>query len=164
MSNNTSNKIIAIRKGNLQDLPEMLILFQDTITSVCQQDYNPNQLEAWKSGSQNHERWQNVMNEQYILIAESENNMVGFSTLDQGNYIDLLFVHKDYQHLGIASQLYKLLEKEALFHNQKVLTADVSKTAKPFFERMGFTVIQEQTVNVKGVDLINYKMEKELIT
>lgn len=154
--------MIRIRKGNLQDLPEMLLLFQDTITTICQRDYNTAQIEAWKSGAENKERWQNVMKEQYIFIAESENKIVGFCTLAQGNYIDLLFVHKDYQHQGIASQLYKFIEKEAIHQTQKVLTADVSKTAKSFFETMDFKVIQEQIVNVKGVDLINYKMEKRL--
>lgn len=112
----------------MQDLPEMLLLFQDTITTTCKEDYNTNQLEAWKSGAENKERWLKVMKEQYILIAESENKIVGFCTLAQGNYIDLLFVHKDYQHQGIASKLYELIEKEALDQNQKILTADVSKT------------------------------------
>ncbi|WP_336958241.1 GNAT family N-acetyltransferase [Chryseobacterium contaminans] len=162
MNNNTFNNPISIRKGNLQDLSEMLILFQDTITMVCKGDYNPNQIEAWKSGADNKERRLDVMKEQYILIAESENKMVGFCTLAQGNYIDLLFVHKDYQHQGIASQLYNMTEKEAVQQQQKFLTADVSITAKPFFESMDFKVIQEQIANVKGIDLINYKMEKRL--
>lgn len=163
MSNNTSDNLgIIIRKGNHRDLPEMLQLFQDTITAVCRADYNTDQLEAWKSGAGNQERWNNVIREQFILIAEAENKIVGFSTLHQGYYIDLFFMHKDYQHQGIASQLYTLIEKEALRQHQRFLTADVSKTAKPFFERMNFKVIQEQTVNIKGIDLTNYKMEKTL--
>ncbi|UHO39116.1 GNAT family N-acetyltransferase [Chryseobacterium capnotolerans] len=163
MNSNTSDKpAIIIRKGDPSDLPEMLQLFQDTIITICQEDYNIDQLNAWRSGTENQERWNNVIKQQFILIAEIKNKTVGFCTLDKGNYIDLLFVHKDYQHLGIATQLYKLIEKEALHQNQKFLTADVSKTAKPFFERMNFKLIQEQTVNVKGVDLINYKMEKAL--
>ncbi|MCS4301727.1 GNAT family N-acetyltransferase [Chryseobacterium sp. BIGb0232] len=163
MNNNTSdNPKIILREGNQYDLPEMLQLFKDTITTVCNKDYNTDQLEAWKSGADNQERWEKVISKQYILIAESENKMAGFCTLDQGNYIDLLFIHKDYQHQGIASKLYRLIEKEALQQNQKFLTADVSKTAKPFFERMNFKIIQEQIVSVKGVDLVNYKMEKSL--
>ncbi|WP_160136328.1 GNAT family N-acetyltransferase [Chryseobacterium sp. c4a] len=161
MNNNISDNLI-IREGNKEDLTEMLILFQDTITTVCKDDYNPRQLEAWKSGAQNKERWLTVMKEQYILIAEVKHKMVGFCTIDQQNYIDLLFVHKEYQHQGIVSQLYQQIEKKALLQQQKYLTADVSKTAKPFFERMNFKVIQEQTVHIKGVNLINYKMEKRL--
>lgn len=161
-SNTSDNSEINTREGNPYDLPEMLQLFKDTITMVCKKDYNADQLEAWKSGAENLERWKTVITEQYIVIAETQNKLVGFCTLNQGNYIDLMFVHKDFQHQGIASRLYSLIEKEALRQNQKLLTADVSKTAKPFFEKMNFKIIQEQTVNVKGVDLVNYKMEKSL--
>ncbi|HBV14092.1 GNAT family N-acetyltransferase [Chryseobacterium carnipullorum] len=58
--------------------------------------------------------------------------------------------------------MYTFIEQEAILRKQKILTADVSKTAKPFFEKMGFKMIREQTVDVKGIGLTNYKMEKEL--
>ncbi|MGU3376256.1 GNAT family N-acetyltransferase [Chryseobacterium sp. M5A1_1a] len=162
-SNTSSNPDIFIRKGNKEDLPEMLLLFQNTISSICKDDYNEEQLEAWKSGAGHKERWENVIRDQIILVATSKHQIVGFCSLDKGNYIDLLFVHKEYQHQGIASLLYHLIEKEAVIQNKKHLTADVSKTAKPFFEKAGFEVIREQIVNIKGIDLTNYKMEKTLI-
>jgi len=164
MNNTTSNNHIIIRKGLYDDLPEMLQLFTATIDEVCKKDYDLQQLEAWKSGAENKERWMNVMRDQYVLIAVIENKIVGFCTLDQGNYIDLLFVHKDHQHKGIATMLYQQIEKEALLNNERELTADVSKTARPFFEKAGFQVVQEQTVNVKGTAMINYKMVKHLIS
>lgn len=164
MNKNISNNPVSIRKAHREDLPEMIILFQETITAVCKEDYNTHQLKAWASGAENKKRWLNVMKEQYILVAESENKMVGFCTLNNGSYIDLFFVHKEYQRQGIASRLYSLIEKEALQQQKKFLTADVSKTARPFFERMNFQIIREQNVNIKGVDLTNYTMKKELIT
>ncbi|MFP3835058.1 GNAT family N-acetyltransferase [Chryseobacterium sp. SIMBA_028] len=161
-SNISTNSQISIRNGNKDDLQKMLILFRETIGNVCKNDYTHDQLEAWKSGAENKERWENVICNQFILMAVHHHKIVGFCTLEKGDYIDLLFVHKDYQHQGIASQLYHQIEKEAVRQNKKYLTADVSKTAKSFFERAGFEIIKEQTVNVKGIDLINYKMEKKL--
>jgi len=38
--------------------------------------------------------------------------------------------------------------------------AHVSITAKPFFLHFGFNVVKEQQVNVWGVTLTNYVMEK----
>lgn len=38
------------------------------------------------------------------------------------------------------------------------LYANVSITARPFFERMGFSVLEEQHVNVRGQVLKNYRM------
>ncbi|MDW9380235.1 GNAT family N-acetyltransferase [Chryseobacterium sp. JV558] len=163
-SSTSDNPKIILRKGIQNDLLEMLELFRTTIDEVCKKDYTLQQLEAWKSGAENEERWMDVMTSQYVLIAESANQIVGFCTLDQGNYIDLFFVHKDYQQQGIASRLYNTIEKEALQYHEKRLTADVSKTARPFFEKVGFQVVQEQTVDVKGITLTNYKMEKNLIS
>ncbi|WP_343659558.1 GNAT family N-acetyltransferase [Chryseobacterium sp.] len=163
MNNNISdNQNITIRKGNETDLPEMLSLFKTSIDEVCKKDYDQHQLEAWKSGADNKERWIKVIRDQYVLVAVSGNQIAGFCTLDQGNYIDLLFVHKDYQQKGIASILYNEVEKEVRLHHQMQITADVSKTARPFFERIGFHVIQEQEVNIKGIALTNYKMAKNL--
>ncbi|WP_313000115.1 GNAT family N-acetyltransferase [Chryseobacterium gleum] len=163
MNSNISNKHnIIIRKGKEADLPEMLQLFAATIDAVCRKDYTPQQLEAWKSGAENEERWRKVIRDQYVVIALNENKIAGFCTLDQGDYIDLLFVHKDEQQKGIASILYQEIENEALRQHEKQLTAEVSKTARPFFEKIGFQVVQEQEVNVKGVTLTNYKMIKSL--
>lgn len=151
-----------IRKGNTGDLPEMRSLFTETITSVCKKDYDRNQIDAWKSESENNERWLEVIENQMVIISKFNGEMTGFCTLDKGSYIDLLFVHKDFQQQGIARRLYMFIEQEARVRNEKKLTADVSKTARPFFEKMGFRIITEQKVNVKGIDLANYKMEKEL--
>ncbi|UWX60698.1 GNAT family N-acetyltransferase [Chryseobacterium oranimense] len=150
-----------IRKGNSTDLAEMKRLFTETITSVCKKDYDNDQISAWKSGAGNEERWNNVIENQLVLIAEINEQIAGFCTMD-GNYIDLLFVHKNFQRQGIAKKLYTFIEQEARYQKQKFLTAYASKTAKPFFENMGFKILKEQTVNVKGIDLINYKMEKIL--
>ncbi|KFF24654.1 GNAT family N-acetyltransferase [Chryseobacterium vrystaatense] len=151
-----------IRKGTPGDLTEMRTLFTDTVTTVCQNDYTSDQINAWKSGAENEERWLRVIDSQLVIVAKINGQMAGFCNLDQGNYIDLLFVHKDFQHQGIARKMYTFIEQEAIIRREKILTADVSKTARPFFEKMGFNVIKEQTVHVKGFDLTNYKMEKEL--
>ena len=44
--------------------------------------------------------------------------------------------------------------------NISKLQTDASITAKPFFEKHGFKTVQQQTVKIKDVELINYKMEK----
>jgi len=41
-----------------------------------------------------------------------------------------------------------------------VIEADVSKTAKSFFIKMGFETIEEKKVVQKGVEMLNYKMKK----
>lgn len=151
-----------VRNGTLNDIDELQQLFVDTILCTCKKDYNTVQLQAWTSGIDNIERWQQVLKDQYVLIAVVNDTIVGFCTLDKGNYIDFLFVHKDYLRQGIAYQLYSMIEQKAIDQNQMLLTAEVSKTARPFFETMGFTIVNEQTVNLNGIHIANFKMNKIL--
>jgi putative acetyltransferase len=42
------------------------------------------------------------------------------------------------------------------------LTSDVSVAARPFFERFGFDVVREQRPSKDGVEMINYRMRKNI--
>ncbi|ESU22750.1 alpha/beta hydrolase fold protein [Flavobacterium enshiense DK69] len=153
---------LTIRPGTIYDLAELLQLFVDTITTVCTNDYNDQQIKVWTSGAEDEERWFDMLSNQFVLVAEDAEKIIGFCTLDKGNYVDLMYVHKDYQGQGIASRLYSEIEKEAIKIGNKRLTSDVSITARPFFEKVGFKVVTKQIVVRKGIELINFKMSKEL--
>jgi putative acetyltransferase len=155
-------KKLTLRNGKLEDLAELQQLFVDTVKTICRKDYNTEQIKVWTSGIENIERWAKIFTSQYVLIAEQENKIVGFATLENGNYIDLFYVHKDFQRKEIAKKLYKEIEAKAKLQRQTKLTSDVSKTAKPFFKHVGFEEIKEQKIIRKGVELINFKMIKEL--
>ncbi len=151
-----------IRKGNISDISKLQELFVDTVSSVCKADYSTEQIAAWVLGIENKDRWQDVLTSQFVLVAQNDKYILGFCTLDKGNYIDLFYVHKDHQQQGIAKKLYTDIEKEAKRQGQIKLTSNVSKTARPFFEKMGFKVLKEQYVNLKGVELTNYHMVKTI--
>lgn len=151
-----------LRNGKLEDLVELQKLFVNTVKTVCRNDYNDEQIKVWTSGIENADRWQKIFQTQYVLVAEQENKIIGFTTLDCGNYIDLFYVHKDFQRQGIARELYTEIEIEATRKKQTELTSDVSKTARPFFERMGFDVIKEQRIVKQCVEFTIFKMTKKL--
>ncbi|NBP71432.1 MAG: GNAT family N-acetyltransferase, partial [Cytophagia bacterium] len=89
-------------------------------------------------------------------------SILGFGSLKDFNHVDMLYVHHNHLGEGIAHTLYLAIENEAKQQHQTILTSDVSKTALPFFEKMGFSIITPQTVVRQGVELINYKMKKVL--
>ncbi|WP_433835101.1 GNAT family N-acetyltransferase [Flavobacterium anhuiense] len=150
------------KKATISDLEEMQKLYVETIQSVCKNDYNPEQIEAWISSVKNKERWIDVIENQFVLLSIIENQITGFGTLKDGNYIDFFYMHKDFQRQGIAYKILNQLELEAKNNRSKVITSDVSITAKTFFQKKGFVVKVEQKNIRLGVELINYKMEKEL--
>lgn len=149
-------------KAQISDLQEMQKLYADTIKMVCRNDYDLLQIEAWVSTVNNTERWIDIINTQFALLAIIANQIVGYGTLKDGNYIDFFYIHKDFQRQGIADKILTELEIEAKNRSSKTITSDVSITAKPFFEKKGFIVKAEQKNIRSGVELINYKMEKTL--
>jgi putative acetyltransferase len=162
MKKGKKDTAIVIRKGQPGDLPDIQKLFVETIRSVCSVDYNEEQIKVWTSSVENKERWNHIMSDQVVLLAQSDEKVVGFSSLGNRNYIDLLYVHKDYQGQGIALKLYEAIEEQAIQFEQTALYSDVSITAKPFFEKVGFTVLRKQTVLRQNIELTNFKMVKKV--
>jgi len=144
------------------DLPDLQKIYVETIEEICIQDYNQQQVDVWKSTVENTARWTAVMNNQLVIVAERNNKIVGFGTLRDGNYIDFFYIHKNFQRQGIAQNILSQLETHARKSGNFKITSDVSITARPFFEKNGFTILKEQKNLRKGIELINYKMEKNL--
>jgi putative acetyltransferase len=155
---NTLN--INLRQSKLEDMIEMQRLFVDSISVVCKNDYSPKEIEAWASSIENKERWTKKIMTQHVLIAELSNKIVGFISLENDDYLDLLYIHKDYQRQGIADRLYSSIELEAKKRGTKMLKSNVSKTAISFFERKGFKTIDTNCNIIRGVEIINYRMSK----
>lgn len=153
---------VLIRKGTISDLPHLQQLFVDTVSTICQSDYNQQQIQVWTASIKNKERWLGIVIQQFLLVAEHNGEIVGFASLDKGNYVDMLYIHKAMQRQRIAHKLYMAIETEAKNQGQTRLIAEVSITAKPFFEKVGFSVIKEQRVERAGIALSNFKMEKQI--
>ena len=154
--------LLTIRKATYFDLDSITQLFSETIEAVNANDYSPQQINAWKNGALNKDKWLRKISEQYFLVGVTANNIVGFGSITQEGYLDFMYVDKDYQGKGVASKIYDSLERFAIDKAIDKIVSDVSITAKPFFERMGFEVLQQQQVDIDIIKLINYKMQKRL--
>jgi putative acetyltransferase len=158
-----NNQNISIRPARLSDLTEMQTLFVETIETVCKKDYTQEQIKVWTSAIEHNNRWTDRIQKQYFLITQIENKIVGYSSLQDNDYLDLLYVHKDFQRQGIADQLYKEIEIEAIKRGSTILNSNVSITAKPFFEKKGFKTQFEQKNILNGIEIINFKMIKDFL-
>ncbi len=145
-----------IRKYQKSDCKEMAELFYNTVHSINSADYSTEQLNAWATGSVNLEKWNKRYNESYTLVAVKDDIILGFGNIYSYGYLDMLYVHKDYQHKGIASEICSRLEKHFDVDKIKVHS---SITAKPFFEKRGYKTLYEQIVIRNEIKIVNYVME-----
>ena len=161
MRRNTNDKInINLRPARRDDLSEIQALFVDTIRSTCKNDYSQEQIMAWTSSVENKVRWTAAVDQQFFLVAEKENRIIGFASLKNGDYLDFMYVHQACLRQGIADRLYTALENESKRLGCTFIVADVSKTARPFFESKGFKVLKVNQHLIRGVEIINYRMRK----
>jgi putative acetyltransferase len=152
---------INFRTAGFDDLPQMLDLFRETVLAINVQHYTDDQVRVWSAAGNRADRWAEKISRQHILIAEQDGQILGYGSLEN-DYIDLLYVHKDQQGKGIASMIYNILEGKARQDGMQALATDASFTAKAFFERKGFILVEQRSYIVDGVEISNCRMIKSL--
>lgn len=140
-------------------------VFEEAVRVTCCKDYTPSQVEAWVQRATS-SRWRELLSgDLHFLAAVSQpsGEVAGFISVRGDGYLHSLFVHPAHQRRGVASFLLRAAEEEARRSEAPDLFSEVSLTAKPFFLSQGFSVEQEQTMRVNGVELTNFRMRKPLI-
>lgn len=99
-----------LRPYHPDDLDELLTLFYETVHTVNAADYTPRQLDAWAPAVPDRGRWQRTLAAHTALVAVEEGRIVGFGDIDATGYLDRLYVHREFQHQGIATALCDALE------------------------------------------------------
>lgn len=149
---------MVLREYQSSDCRELAELFYHTVHAVNGKDYTKEQVDAWATGKVDLEKWNQSLHEHYSIVAVNDGIIVGFGDIDKTGYLDRLFVHKDYQGKGIATALCNQLEKSV----QGRIITYASITARPFFERRNYLVLQERQVERRGILLTNFLMEKDV--
>ena len=139
------------------DCTELARLFYDTVHTVNDKDYSREQLDAWATGEVNLEAWNKSLQAHNTVVAEMDGQIVGFGDMDETGYLDRLYVHKDYQRRGVATAICDALEQNT---KAAEFTTHASITARPFFEKRGYTVVKVQQVERRGILLTNFVMKK----
>ncbi len=152
--------MIEIRKYQESDAHDLWAIFYHTVRNVNLRDYSQVQVEAWAPDDFSSEIWQRKMNSLSPFVAEIEGKIVGYSDLQENGLIDHFFCHHEHQGQGVGRQLMEHVLRMGELQGITRFYSEVSITARPFYERFGFKVIQEQTIEVRGQKLCNFVMEK----
>lgn len=157
--------LMNLRRFQPEDTAELVTLFYNTVHAVNAKDYTVEQLKAWAPEDEKKAKiaaWRQSLHTNITYVVESNGVLIGFSDMTASGYLDRLYVHKDYQGQGTASSLLDVLEQEARKLKLREMQTHASITARGCFERHGFQTIHSQTVERRGVELINYLMMKKL--
>ena len=155
---------ILIKDYEEEDAMQLVCIYFNTIHNINIKDYSSEQINAWAPSSSLEtagwvRKWKNIP----PIVAMINQQAVGFAEFETNGHIDCFYCHHEFQGLGIGTVLMKAIENRAKKNHINRIFAEVSITARPFFEAKGFTIVKQQTVTIRGIDLINFMMEKILI-
>jgi ribosomal protein S18 acetylase RimI-like enzyme len=98
-------------------------------------------------------------NRVYLGIEEHTDKIVGMMAVG-GNELDHLYIHVDYQGIGIGTKLLNLA-KELSPGKLQLYTFEVNKRAQLFYEKHGFTIIGRGIESQSGMADIRYEWVKD---
>ncbi len=154
--------MVTLRPYRAEDAATLLALFRDTVRQVNSADYTPRQIRAWASDEIVLADWTMRFEGRLAYVAEWDGLSVGFTDMDSHGHIDRFFVSSKHQRRGIGRALLAQVIDDAQQLGLPSMTADVSITARPFFEAHRFRVLMQQTVQSRGVDFTNFRMERTI--
>lgn len=152
-----------IRVATEHDIFQISQLFYDTVCKINRKDYTEEQIVVWSEHSKNDKNWLNNIKTQFFVVAENNSDIIGFASLDDNACVDFMYVHENYQGIGVATKLLINLESEAYRKSFVKIWSDVSITAKTFFIKKGFSITKVYTKKVHDVDFENTIMIKPLV-
>ena len=153
-----------IRAALQSDAVELKNLFQNTVLAINRRDYSQAEVEDWASCGDDLSNIEDMIKIHYFIVAiNQQSEIVGFSSITPQGYLHSMFVHKDFQGEGIATMLLNEIEQYAITNGIIRITSEVSLTARPFFEKKGYIVEEEQKRKANQLSLTNFWMAKQTI-
>jgi ribosomal protein S18 acetylase RimI-like enzyme len=149
-----------VRTYRPDDLDAVLEVFIRAIRVTASRHYEPAQVEAWAQPDR--QVWKTRRMSRPTWVAEIDGAVVGFTDLEPDGHIDMMYVHPSFAGRGVAQRLIHKAEAHACANGMTRLTSEVSVTARPFFEKQGFEVVEPETVFRNGQSFERFKMEKRL--
>lgn len=152
--------VIEVRSLRDEDCPTLTALFRQTVRTVNRRDYSLAQVTAWAPDEIPVSDWRRRFAYQTVFVAECDGVVIGYCSYEANGHLDMFYVHSGWQGCGVGSALWCALEADAKSRGIRRVYTEASLTARPFFERLGFQHVAEQTVSLRGESFVNHRMEK----
>jgi putative acetyltransferase len=151
---------IHVRDYRPADLDAVIEIFQRAVREVAVRDYSPAHIAAWSRVDR--DEWADWRLSRPCWLAEVNGRAAGFSDLEPDGHLDMMFVHPDFQGIGVATALMRRVERHAASLALATIFVEASLTARPFFSRRGFQSTGEHLIIDDGLTFVTYRMTKKI--
>jgi putative acetyltransferase len=144
------------------DADALAEVYRDAALNLGRAVYTEEQTSVWARHPEDLERFRAALAEGLTLCVEVDGAPVAFGQIHPPDHIAYLYCHSAHARRGHASMILARLEAHAASQGVAILRAEASRVARPFFERAGYRVVDEERPIRHGVQFVRYRMEKDL--
>jgi putative acetyltransferase len=155
-------RVVSLRPYLPADVRRCAEIFRSSINELAADDYDEDQRGAWASRADDEQAFGARLTGALTLLAMIDGAVAGFASLKGADHVDMLFVDPEFARQGAGGALVEAFTKLAQARGAKRLTVDASDSARPLFERQGFTAERRNLVSIGDQWLANTTMTKTL--
>jgi putative acetyltransferase len=144
------------------DAAALAATYRDAVLKLGPQAYSEEQVRVWARYPEDIATFRRALAAGLTLCIEVDGTAVAFGQLDTNDHIALLYCRASHARKGYASAILRGLERHAAQSGVAALQVEASAVARPFFERYGYRLLEEEYPVRHGVSFLRYKMVKML--
>ena len=131
---------ISFRFGVQDDAPQLDKVQSLSITDLCKSHYTSKEIRALAQHIKPYHTWisQGVFSGFFVLLAEENSHVVGFSSIDGTGTLHGIYVLPEYSQRGIGSELLARVESTAKQQGIKHISVTASLNSQCFYEKHGY--------------------------
>ena len=135
-------------------------LYFDSIISIDEKIYSPEQKRAWASQAWDNKYFNLSLQEGKGWLIEEKEKIIAFASRYPKNRIALLYCKGDSQRKGCGTELLQKLENEAIKEGLTCLTTEASLISYKLFLKNNWEIIRKEKIIIKNIIFERFKMFK----
>jgi putative acetyltransferase len=151
---------VSLRPYLQSDADRCAEIFRVSVEELASEDYSPDQCAAWAAQADDLAGFAKRLAGALTLVALVEAEPAGFASLKGVDALDMVYVDPSYARQGVGTALLDALFRLAAARGAKIVTSDVSDTARPLFERLGFQAQRRNLIQLDQEWLANTTMTR----
>jgi len=155
-----------IRKTTIEDMKMVEDAHRRSIIELCSKDYSKEQIKSYSNVNYSKEVWNESVTKDFHEIVITNGKVEGFchSRIKENGDGEILglYLTQTVSNKGIGRELVQRAIIKLIDVNIKKITLTANKTAKEFYVKMGFNLITESEIKIRGVILECFRMEMYL--
>ena len=135
-------------------------LYFDSIISIDEKIYSPEQKRAWASQAWDNKYFNLSLQEGKGWLIEEKEKIIAFASRYPKNRIALLYCKGDSQRKGYGTELLQKLENEAIKEGLHCLSTEASLISYKLFLKNNWEMIRKEKIIIKNIIFERFKMIK----